>query len=111
MENTNQPVRLGTTIQTVGIEPFFNDTDNVYYSVVVLGKRATQIGQKVKAELAEKLAEFSPPGDSLEEIVENREQIEIAKVYEALPKPTLVAIEEFLNNELEFQNNTDPFAY
>ena len=78
-----------------------NGTRNIYETVAMLGKRANQTGAKLKAELNEKLAEFGPAPDSLEEVVENREQIEIAKHYEALPKPTLMAIEEMLAGEIE----------
>jgi DNA-directed RNA polymerase subunit K/omega len=105
----NQPVVIGTSVQSLGIEPFFQGTDNLYYSVVVLSRRANQIGQQMKQDLHEKLAEFGPVGENLDEVVENREQIEIAKHYEALPKPTLLAIEEYLNHQLAFRNDTEQY--
>lgn len=79
-------------------------TDNLYESIVVISKRANQIGVDIKEELNSKLAEFASNSDNLEEVFENREQIEISKHYERLPKPTLVAIDEFLNNKVYFRN-------
>lgn len=78
-------------------------TENVYESVAVIAKRARQISARQKEELNAKLAEFASTVDNLEEIFENREQIEISKFYERMPKPTTVATEEFLNGELSFR--------
>ncbi len=75
-------------------------TGNLYESVMVIAKRANQISVSVKQELSQKLEEFSNYADTLEETFENREQIEISRHYERLPKPTLVATEEFLNKEI-----------
>ena len=75
-------------------------TGNVYESVVVIAKRANQISTSLKQELNRKLADFSSTTDSLEETFENREQIEISRHYEHMPKPTLIATEEFLADEL-----------
>ncbi len=79
-------------------------TDNIYESIVVISKRANQIAVDMKEELNGKLAEFATTNDNLEEVFENREQIEISKHYERLPKPTLVAINEFLNDRVYFRN-------
>lgn len=79
-------------------------TDNIYESIVIIGKRANQIGVEIKEELNGKLAEFASSSDNLEEVFENREQIEISKNYERMPKPTLVAIDEFLNDKVYFRN-------
>ena len=79
-------------------------TDNLYESIVVISKRANQIAVDVKEELNGKLAEFASSNDNLEEIFENREQIEISKHYERMPKPTLVAIDEFLNDKVYYRN-------
>lgn len=79
-------------------------TENLYESIVVISKRANQIGVEIKEELNGKLAEFASNNDNLEEVFENREQIEISKHYERLPKPTLVAIDEFLNDKVYFRN-------
>lgn len=76
-------------------------TGNIYETTMIIAKRANQIAAEVKVELKEKLDEFASHADtSLEETFENREQIEISKYYERLPKPTLVAIQEFKDNEL-----------
>ena len=79
-------------------------TDNIYESIVIISKRANQIAVDMKEELNGKLAEFATTNDNLEEVFENREQIEISKHYERLPKPTLVAIDEFLNDKVYFRN-------
>ena len=79
-------------------------TGNIYESVVILAKRANQIGAEMKEELTGKLAEFASHTDNLEEIFENREQIEISKFYERLPKPSLIAIQEYLDNKIYYRN-------
>lgn len=70
-------------------------TGNVYESIVIISKRANQISAELKQELNQKLEEFSNYADTLEETFENREQIEISRYYEKLPKPSLLAISEF----------------
>ena len=86
-------------------------TENIFESLVIIGKRARQISSIQKEELNGKLAEFASNVDNLEEIFENREQIEISKFYERMPKPTTTATEEFLNDEVIFrrpdENTTD----
>ena len=77
---------------------------NLYESVAIISKRANQISAAMKEELVAKLDEFASEHDNLEEIFENREQIEISKYYEGLPKPTIIAIEEFLANKVYFRN-------
>lgn len=67
------------------------DTGNVYETVAIIGKRANQISVEIKNDLSKKLAEFASYNDNLEEVFENREQIEISRYYEKLPKPTLIA--------------------
>ena len=78
-------------------------TGNIYESVMIMAKRANQIAAEVKQELSAKLEEFSNFADTLEETFENREQIEISRHYEKLPKPTLIAIKEFQNNEIYYR--------
>lgn len=78
-------------------------TGNVYESVVIISKRARQIAVNIKEELNNKLAEFATTVDNLEEVFENREQIEISKFYERLPKPTTTATEEFLEGKLNYR--------
>ena len=82
-------------------------TGNIYKSVNIIGKRAKQISAVQKEELNSKLAEFASDVDNLEEIFENREQIEISRYYERLPKPTTVATEELLNDELIFRKSVE----
>jgi len=89
---------------TRNIEDFTKGTNNVYETVTILSKRANQIGLEMKEELNQKISEFATTTDNLEEIFENREQIEIAKYYEHLPKPTLISIHEYLNSEIYFRN-------
>jgi len=79
-------------------------TDNIYESIVIMGRRANQIASNIKEELHSKLAEFATSNDNLEEVFENREQIEISKHYERMTKPTLVAIDEFLHDKVYFRN-------
>ena len=80
-------------------------TGNVYESVTIIAKRANQISTELKQELNRKLSDFSSSTDSLEETFENREQIEISKYYERIPKPVLIATEEFLDGEVVFKEN------
>jgi DNA-directed RNA polymerase subunit K/omega len=75
-------------------------TGNVYETVNIIGKRANQISLLIRDELEQKLKEFTSVADSLEEVFENREQIELSRFYERLPKPTLIAAQEYLDNKL-----------
>ncbi len=77
---------------------------NLYESVAIIAKRANQVSSSMKEELVAKLDEFASEHDNLEEIFENREQIEISKYYEGLPKPTIIAIEEFLAEKVYHRN-------
>ena len=79
-------------------------TGNIYQSIFIIGERAGQIGIDAKEELSGKLAEFASTVDNLEEIFENREQIEISKHYEKMPKPALIAIQEFLEDKTYYRN-------
>lgn len=79
-------------------------TGNIYESVVIISKRANQIATAEKQELTRKLADFTNTNDTLEETFENREQIEISRYYERLPKPGLIATEEFLAGDLYYRN-------
>lgn len=83
---------------------FNNLTGNIYETVALLSKRADQIGLELKQELNNKVEEFSSSSDNLEEVFENREQIEIAKHYEKLPKPSLISIQEFLDKGIYYRN-------
>lgn len=78
-------------------------TNNIYEAVAILSKRADQIGEDLKTELNEKLEEFATHTESLEEIFENKEQIEVSRFYEALAKPTALAIDEWQSDEIYFR--------
>ena len=84
-----------------------NDIDkeigNIYETVAIVSKRANQIGSELKEELSKKLDEFASYTDNLEEVFENREQIEISRFYERLPKPTLIAMQEFLDDQVYYR--------
>jgi DNA-directed RNA polymerase subunit K/omega len=79
------------------------ETGNIYESVAIIGKRANQISADIKQELNQKLQEFATVADSLEEVFENREQIEISRYYERLPKATLIAIDEFEDGKVHYR--------
>ena len=80
---------------------------NIYEAIVALDKRSNQIGSELKEELISKLDEFATHNDSLDEIFENKEQIEVSKFYEKLPKPTLIAIKELLDDQLFIKNQNE----
>jgi len=81
-------------------------TGNIYQAITIIAKRANQINSKVKTELSEKLHEFATYNDSLEETFENKEQIEVSKFYEKLPKPHAIAIEEWRKGKIYFRDTT-----
>ncbi len=80
------------------------DTGNVYETVKIISKRSNQIAVEMKSELDKKLQEFASYTDNLEEVFENREQIEISRFYEKLPKPTLIATQEFIEGKVYHKN-------
>ena len=80
------------------------DTGNIYESVAIIAKRANQISVQIKEDLSKKLAEFASYNDNLEEVFENREQIEISRYYEKLPKPTLLATQEFVEDKVYWRD-------
>lgn len=80
------------------------DTGNVYETVAIIAKRANQIAEQMKHDLEKKLQEFASLNDSLEEVSENREQIEISRYYEKLPKPTLIAAQEYEEGKIYSRN-------
>ena len=83
---------------TRDIMDLWNETNNIYESVAIIAKRANQISVEIKQDLNKKLQEFASYNDTLEEVFENREQIEISRYYEKLPKPTLLATQEFVDD-------------
>ena len=93
-----------TNTVTRNVMELCDETGNIYESVAIIAKRANQISAEIKGELSKKLQEFASVSDSLDEMFENREQIEISRFYEKLPKPTLMATEEFVEGKLYFRN-------
>jgi len=79
-------------------------TQNIYEAISIITKRANQINSDLKKELVDKLDEFATYNDSLEEVFENKEQIEVSKFYERLPKPTAIAVEEWINGKIYHRN-------
>ena len=92
------------TTETKNIKEMANRTGNMYEAVAIMSKRAVQINKDIKEELLSKLAEFATPSESIEEIFENSEQIEVSKFYERLPKGTLIAVQEFLEENIYHRN-------
>jgi DNA-directed RNA polymerase subunit K/omega len=92
-----------TNTVTRDMQDFRDKTGNVYESIAIMGKRANQISVEINEELKKKLDEFSSSTDNLEEVFENREQIEISRFYERLPKPTLIAAQEFIEGKVYFR--------
>lgn len=78
-------------------------TGNIYEAITIIAKRANQINTEIKKELVDKLDEFATYNDSLDEVFENKEQIEVSKFYEKLPKPQALAVEEWLNGEIQYK--------
>ena len=99
-KKTNAP----TNTVTRNMADFVHETGNVYESVAIIGKRSNQIAAEMKEELLKKLNEFSSSTDNLEEQFENHEQIEISRYFERLPKPTLIAAQEFLDGKVYFRD-------
>lgn len=97
-------IKTDTEAVTRKLKDFDAPTGNIYETVSILSKRANQIGKELKEELNRKIEEFATPNDNLEEIFENREQIELAKFYERIPKPTLIAIQEFMDENIYYRN-------
>lgn len=99
-KKTNAP----TNTVTQDILDLCEETGNIYESVAIIAKRANQISVDLKAELSKKLQEFASTSDNLDEIFENREQIEISRFYEKLPKPSLIATQEFRDGKIYYRN-------
>ena len=101
--NSNAPSSTSTYNRTKIESP----TENIYEAISIIAKRSNQINLDIRKELHEKLDEFATHNDSLEEIFENKEQIEVSKFYERLPKPHAMAIEEWLNEKIYHRNTDD----
>ncbi|MCR9183510.1 MAG: DNA-directed RNA polymerase subunit omega [Flavobacteriaceae bacterium] len=103
LKKTEAPVNTVTLNKNVVDEP----TQNIYEAISIVSKRANQINIEIKKELLEKLDEFATYNDSLEEIFENKEQIEVSKFYERLPKPHALAMQEWLEGKIYHRNTLD----
>ncbi len=101
--NTDAPVATITYNKNEVDAP----TENIYEAISVIAKRAIQINSEIKKELIDKLEEFATYTDSLEEIFENKEQIEVSKFYEKLPKPHAIAIQEWLEEKIYYRNTEE----
>lgn len=96
--------RTTTSVVTRNISEFDSQTGNIYETIAMLSKRSNQISSELKRELVRKIEDFSTINDTMDDVFENKEQIEIVKYYEKLPKPVLIAIQEYLNDELYYRN-------
>lgn len=98
--------RLNSPLSTItrDMNSLSENVGNIYESVSIIGKRANQIDQELKMELDKKLQEFASYSDSIEEVFENREQIEISRFYEKMPKPVLLATQEFIEDKIYYRN-------
>ena len=99
-KKTNAP----KTTVTRNLMELCEDTGNIYEKVAIIGKSANQIAAEMKNDLSKKLQEFASYNDNLEEVFENREQIEISRYYEKLPKPTLIATQEYIEGKVYYRN-------
>lgn len=106
MTDFKNSTAASTTI-TRNMGEYEDKCGNVYEALVIMSKRANQLGDELKEELTNKLDEFASTTDNLEEIFENREQIEISRFYESLPKPTAVAAEEYMQDKVYFRRPGD----
>lgn len=100
LKKTEAPVNTTTLDKNLVDAP----TDNIYEAISIISKRATQINSEIKKELLEKLDEFATYNDSLDEIFENKEQIEVSKFYEKLPKPHSLAVQEWMDDKIYYRN-------
>jgi DNA-directed RNA polymerase subunit K/omega len=98
---------MPNTVETKNLMVIKAKTGNLYESIAIVGKRANQINIAIKEELHNKLEEFASHTDSLEEIHENKEQIEISKAYEKMPNPAILATHEFLEDKIYYRKNDD----
>ena len=103
LKNTEAPSNTTTIDKNLVDAP----TNNIYEAISIISKRAVQINGDIKKELLEKLDEFATYNDSLEEIFENKEQIEVSKFYEKLPKPHAIAVQEWIESKIYHRNTKD----
>jgi len=109
MSKLRRQLSVGTSsvVETRNMDEIKNKTGNVYESIAIVAKRANQINISLKEELHNKLEEFASHTDSLEEIHENKEQIEISRAYEKMPNPAILATQEFMENKIYHRRNNE----
>jgi DNA-directed RNA polymerase subunit K/omega len=109
MSRLRRQLSSGTnnTVETRSLDDIKKKTGNLYESIAIVAKRANQINISIKEELHNKLDEFASHTDSLEEIHENKEQIEISRAYERMPNPSLLATQEFMEEKVYFRKGED----
>jgi len=109
MSKLRRQLSSGTSnvVEPKNLFDFKQKTGNLYESIAIIAKRANQINISIKEELHNKLEEFASHTDSLEEIHENKEQIEISKAYERMPNPALLASQEFMEDKIYFRKNEE----
>lgn len=100
----NQAQGLDANLHARDVAAMAAKTGNVYKSIAIVAKRSRQLSSELREELHQKLEEFATVTDTIEEVHENKEQIEISKFYERLPSPTIIALHEFADDELEYRN-------
>ena len=100
----NQAQGLDANLHARDVAGLASKTENVYKALAIIAKRSRQISSDMKEELHQKLEEFATVADTIEEVQENKEQIEISKFYERLPSPTIIALHEFIDDNIEYRN-------
>ena len=99
-------LKIETNAVTRNLRELENETGSIYETIMIIAKRANQISMVIKEDLQRESEQFVSTMDNLEEVFENREQIELAKLYEALPKPTLIALYEFQHKKVYYRRGT-----
>jgi len=96
-------IKIDSSVVTRDLNRFDEETGNIYESLVILSKRSNQIAADIKDELNDKIREFTVPNDTSDDYFENTEQIEVARYYEQMPKPSILAIHEFLKKQIYYR--------
>ena len=102
--NKYRNTKAASSTKTYNKHDIEDSTNNIYEAISIIAKRSSQINSEIKKELHDKLDEFATHNDSLEEIFENKEQIEVSRFYEKLPKPYSIAVQEWLDNKIYFRD-------
>jgi hypothetical protein len=97
------PENLDPNIQPLDLFKIIDETGSIYKAIMVMSKRSNMLSQQIKQEIISRISDFSSYSDSVEEIVENREQIEVSKIYEQMPKPTIIALHEYQKNLIQWK--------